>query len=214
MKKGFTLMEFMIAGMVLAIVLTAVMSSFLTTQRMLKESMTESELALATRELREKLLFHVSPEVNGVHYAGLLSGTNATSVVDASSGIVSMNAVAVGSSLGDIQAKSMRLLLSNKSVAGESGSAETRYYLFNDATPDKESHSRWLWPGRMSLCNSSMNDIVGTIRPTAASPMSAAYAMYFDIELKSNVKNNDGTQTTRKERINVPLFSKLQPDGD
>ena len=211
MKKGFTLIEAMIASAVMTIAIAAIASSFITTQRMLKTAMTDAELSLSARELREKLLFQASPSINGVHYAGLLSGTNANSVVE-SSGAISMIAAAVGSSLGSTQTQTMRILLSNESVTGEDGASETRYFLFNDGTPDKNNHKNWLWPGRMTLCENNISSVVSNCcESTSATASSKPYALSFDIELKANVKNLDGTQTTHRERVYVPLFRKLQP---
>ena len=85
MRKGFTIGETMVATLILGIVLAAVMTTFLSAQRMLATSMAESELALASRGLREKLLFHAAPAVDGVHYAGMLSGTNSSWVVETGS---------------------------------------------------------------------------------------------------------------------------------
>ena len=212
MKKGFTLTEVMVASSVMVIALSAIVSAFITTHRMLKTAMTDVELALSARELREKLLFHASPTINGVHYAGLLSGTNSSSVVE-SSGAISMFAGAVGNSLGSIQSQSMRILLSNASVTGEDGSSETRYFLFNDGTPNKNDYTRWLWPGRMSLCEDSISDVVSNCYDSAVLSSSAQpHALSFDIELRANVKNLDGSQTTHRERVYVPLFRKLQPE--
>ncbi len=198
----------MIASTVMTIAIAAIASSFITTQRMLKTAMTDAELSLSARELREKLLFHASPTIDGVHYAGLLSGTNADSVVE-SSGAISMSAGVVGSSLGSIQNQTMRILLSNESVTGEDGSAETRYFLFNDGTPDKNNHKNWLWPGRMTLCENNIAGVVSNCCNSAAS--AKPYALSFDIELRANVKNLDGSQDTHRERVYVPLFGKIQP---
>ena len=60
-RRGMTLIELMVSAAVLGIVMSAVASSFITTQRMLKEAMGMSELSLAAREIREKLLFNASP---------------------------------------------------------------------------------------------------------------------------------------------------------
>ena len=90
-RRGFTLSEVMVALFVSGIVLTAVMSSFLSARRMMAEVMAESETALAARELREKLLFHAAPTIGGVHYAGMLSGTNTGWVVESGSGYVLMD---------------------------------------------------------------------------------------------------------------------------
>ena len=55
-RRGFTLVEAMIAATIGGIALAAVGLSFLAAQRMLHTAMAESELSLAMRELRDKLL--------------------------------------------------------------------------------------------------------------------------------------------------------------
>ena len=57
-RAGFTLVELMVASVVAGIVLTALVSSFIGSMRMMANSISSSELAIRTRELREKLLFH------------------------------------------------------------------------------------------------------------------------------------------------------------
>lgn len=212
MRKGFTLAEVMISVAVTTIVLAAVMSSFISTHRMLKTAMTDSELSLATRELREKLLFRAAPTMDGVHYVGLLSGTNASSVVDANTWNVTMSAGAIGGTLGDFQPQSIALQMESAEVTGDDGASETRYYLFNDGIPDSESHAGWLYPGRMSLNSTSMDAVVDVRRTSDTLPLSDAYAIVIDLELKSNVKNLDGSSVTRRERLTVPLFGKQQPE--
>ncbi|MBO7483246.1 MAG: prepilin-type N-terminal cleavage/methylation domain-containing protein [Kiritimatiellae bacterium] len=211
MKKAFTFVEAMVASAISAIVLTAVASSFLSTQRMLKTAMSDTELSLAARELREKLLFHAAPTIDGIHYAGLLSGTNANSVVDSATWNITMNASAVGETLGDFQPQSIALQMQTANVVGYGGANETRYYLFNDGMPDSEDHAGWLYPGSMSLSGTSMDAVVDARRMSSTQPLAAAYAIVFDLELRSNENNLDGTPITRRERVSVPLFGKLQP---
>jgi prepilin-type N-terminal cleavage/methylation domain-containing protein len=209
MKKAFTFVEVMVASAISAIVLTAVASSFLSTQRMLKTAMSDTELSLAARELREKLLFHAAPTIDGVHYAGLLSGTNTSSVVDADTWNVTMSAGAIGETLGDVQPQSIALQM--ESSEAPDGSGETHHYLFNDGMPDSDSHAAWLYPGQMSLSGTSMDAVVDVRKTTSTLPLSAAYAIVFDLELRSNEKNLDGTPVVRRERVSVPLFGKTQP---
>ena len=67
LRRGFTLVETMMVASISIIVLTAVMSSFMATQNMLHTAMAESELSLAMREMREKLLFKASYITNINH---------------------------------------------------------------------------------------------------------------------------------------------------
>ena len=63
-RGGFTLAETMVAAAVGTLVLGVVLSSFIAAQRMLHTAMAESELSLAMREMRDKLLFKASPDIS------------------------------------------------------------------------------------------------------------------------------------------------------
>ncbi len=201
MRRGFTLSETMVAMLVAGIVLVAIMSTFISAQVMMANAMAESEMALAARSVREKLLFHVSPMIDGVHYAGMLSGTNSGWVVESGSGYVLMGMSALGTSLSDIRPQSMRLIL------GESGSDR---YLFNECTPDKDSHVGWLWPGRIPLVESSMLDIVSY--DSRGSGPADVYRVNLDMNFKVNGPRN--RPIIRGERVVVPLMGRVQPMMD
>ena len=205
MKRGFTLSETMVVMLVAGVVLAAVMSTFISAQVMMANTMAESEMALSARSIREKLLFHVSPTIDGVHYSGMLSGTNSGWVVETGSGYVLMGMPALGTSLSDIRPQSMRLIL------GQSGSNR---YLFNERTPNKDSHAGWLWPGRIPLVESSMLDIVSYDSKgsgTSANPADV-YRVNLDLSLKVNGPRN--SPVVRRERVVVPLMGRLQPMKD
>ena len=201
MRRGFTLSETMVAMLVAGIVLAAIMSTFISAQVMMANAMAESEMSLAARSVREKLLFHVSPTIDGVHYAGMLSGTNSGWVVESGSGYVLMGMSALGTSLSDIRPQSMRLIL------GESGSDK---YLFNERTPYKDSHAGWLWPGRIPLVESSMLDIVSY--DSRGSGPDDVYCVNLDLSFKVNGPRD--RPVIRRERVVVPLMGRLQPMKD
>ena len=205
MRRGFTLSETMVAMLVAGVVLAAVMTSFISAQVMMANTMAESEMALSARSIREKLLFHVSPTIDGVHYSGMLSGTNSGWVVETGSGYVLMEMPALGTSLSDIRPQSMRLIL------GQSGSNR---YLFNERTPNKDSHAGWLWPGRIPLVESSMLDIVSYDSKGSGTSTNPAdvYRVNLDLSLKVNGPRNN--PVVRRERVVVPLMGRLQPMKD
>ena len=205
MRRGFTLSETMVAMLVAGIVLTAIMSTFISAQVMMANTMAESEMALAARSVREKLLFHVSPTIDGVHYSGMLSGTNSGWVVESGSGYVLMGMTALGNSLSDVRPQSMRLVL------GQSGSDR---YLFNERTPNKDSHAGWLWPGRIPLVESSMLDIVSYDSKGSGTSTNPAdvYRVNLDLSLKVNGPRN--SPVVRRDRVVVPLMGRLQPMKD
>ena len=73
MRRGFTLVELMISTTLGVVVLTAVLSSFFTLGRLMRTTMAESELSLAARAARERLLFRLPEEMVGADFIGLLS---------------------------------------------------------------------------------------------------------------------------------------------
>lgn len=200
-RRGFTLSEVMVALFVSGIVLTAVMSSFLSAHRMMAEVMAESETALAARELREKLLFHAAPAIGGVHYAGMLSGTNSGWVVESGSGYVLMDMGALGTSLSDVRPQSMRLIM---------GETSGKRYLFNERIPNHDMYRGWLWPGRISLADSSMTD-VSSVESSGTGPADV-YRVNIDMGLAVPVPGM--RPFVRRERVSVPLLGRVQPMKD
>ena len=204
MRRGFTIAETMIAAGIGTIALTAVLSSFMAAQNMLHTAMAESELSLAMREMRDKLLFKASPDISGNHYGGLLSGINLNESDVRSYNSVEMSGHTVGSSLGSTADSSVRLLV--WTIGGTK-------MLINERTPDKDGHARWLWPGSLALadCN-TMSDMLGF--DSRNSNGSNVYRIYLDIGIVADVLRRDGSQIVRRERVSVPLLGKLQPMKD
>lgn len=214
-RSGFTLVEVMIASAIGVIVFAAVLSSFLTTQRMLKTAMAETELSLAMRELREKLLFHVSPTISGKVYSGLCGAvatapdgrsTRRTFENQVRQGYVELYAPAANGDIDDTSLESMRIMGYTK------GSS---YFVVNEHTPDRDRHLGWLWPGRFSLATTRFADCVkfAAILPNDANnPM--IYRLYFDLALKADVRNHDGSDIVRRERVAVPLLGRIQQMQD
>ena len=73
-RAGFTLLEVMFATAIFSIVAASLVTFFLGVQRLSWRATATAELSVAMRELREKLLFHAQPVINGVMRSGLLSG--------------------------------------------------------------------------------------------------------------------------------------------
>ena len=207
-RRGFTLVETMVAAAIGVIVLTAVLSSFITTQRMLHTAMAESELSLAMRELRDKLLFKASPDVSGSHYAGLLSGVSLNEGDVRGYNSVEMNGHTVGDSLSSESTSSVRLLL---------WQVGDKKMLINERTPNKDAHVKWLWPGSLALAKwddpesdvTAMSDILGYGSRNANG--SNVYRLDFDICIAADVHRSDGSRIVRRERVSVPVLGKLQP---
>ena len=203
-RRGFTMVETMVAGAIGVIVLASIASSFMAAQNMLHTAMAESELSLAMREMRDKLLFKASPDISGNHYAGLLSGVEMNENDVRGYNSVEMNGHTVGSSLSSEAGSSVRLLLWQ--VGGKK-------MLINERTPNKDAHVRWLWPGSLALadCN-ALSDILSFDSRNASG--SNVYRLHFDIGLEADVHRRDGSHIVRRERVSVPVFGKIQPMKD
>ena len=74
-KAGFTLLEVMFATVIFSIVATSLLTFFIGVQRLSRRATATSELSVAMRELREKLLFHAQPPDDESVRSGLLSGS-------------------------------------------------------------------------------------------------------------------------------------------
>lgn len=213
-RRGMTLAELTFAVAISAIVMTALMSSFLTIHRMLKEAMGLSELSLAAREVREKLLFSASPKSDGMNYSGLLScgvDSSSNSAISSTGSAVTMEACPMGSTLAGRSTTPEQVEIELKS----STDGTTRY-LFNNKTPSADSRARWLWPTGTGILNPSMSDMLSfdTVSAVDSSEFSSAQKavrLKIDMTLTSGTKNLDGSPMVRRERIVVPIFGVVQP---
>lgn len=196
-QNGFTLVELMVASCIIGIVLSAVFSVFLTTQRLLKTAMSEAELSLAARELRDKLLFQISPRVQGVTYAGLLSATNLNEN-QVLHGFVEMAGGGLGSSLGDERTQAIRLVLAAE---------DEQKYLINEWAPDKDAHRDWLRPAALGLATESLAEMLDWSPYQAATDLTC---LTLDLCLCAERGNPDGSACVRRERVTIPLAGKIQ----
>ena len=220
MRRGFTMVETMVASAIGVIALLAVGSSFLAAGKMLRVAMAESELSLAMREMRDKILFKASPDISGIHYGGLLSGKDLNEGDVRSYNAVEMSGRSVGATLGSTADSSLRLLV--WTVGG-------RKMLMNERTPDKDSHARWLWPGALALAKwedaeddvESMSDMLGYAARNSNG--SNIYRISLDIGIAAHAFGDDGSRIAlrrggerivRRERVSVPVLGKLQPMRD
>lgn len=214
-RRGFTLVETMVSAAIGVLVLTTVMSAFLTSQRMLKTAMCEAELSLAMRELRDRLLFRVSPTIDGKVYSGLAGATavndkgyptRTTFENQVQQGYVELYAPAVKGTLSSMRQESMRI---------RDFAVGSDRIVINEHTPDRDSHLGWLWPGRVPLAVTKFSDVVDFAainRGNANNPM--IYRLYLDLALKAGVKDSKGAEIVRKERISIPLLGHVQQMQD
>lgn len=203
-RGGFTLAETAVASGAGAIVLGMAVISFMTAQNMLHTAMAESELALAMREMREKLLFKESPDVSGRRYGGLLSGRNLKEDDARNFVAVEMEGCTVGSTVGDRQESSVRLV-----VESEGG----RTMLSNEHSPAGERAARWLRPGMLALSGcTALEDMLGYESRNADG--SDIYRLHLDIGIAAGAVRRDGSPVVRRERVSVPVLGRMQPMRD
>lgn len=74
-RQGFTVVEVMFSMMIATLVFGGLVSFFVVSNRLVRNAFAEAELSIRTRELREKLLFHVLPPSGGTVWPGLLSAS-------------------------------------------------------------------------------------------------------------------------------------------
>lgn len=213
-RRGMTLIELMISASILTVVMVAVVSSFVTAQRMLKDAMGLSELSLAAREIREKILFNASPYASNTSYAGLLScafnGTTGVPITSTGNAIT-MEACTMGNTLAGISATPAQVeIVLNTSTDG------AKRYLYNNKTPNASTMKRWFWPTGTSVLSTSMSDILSfdtgsAVNSSAYSTAQNAVRLNLDLVLTSDARNPDGSPMIRRERIVVPVFGIIQP---
>ena len=220
-RSGFTLVELLIASCVGIIVLTAVVSVFITTQRMLKSAMAESELALAMRELRDRLLFSVAPPVNGRTSAGLLS---AVAFTDHGVPVRSTFENQIRQGYVELWAPTLPQANPLAEIGENASRASLRLrgftvgrdnILINEHVPDRDRTLGWLWPARIPLAEAwgaGQLDYAAINPNDANNPM--IYRFYLDLALKANVKRADGSDIIRRERVSVPLCGRIQKYSD
>lgn len=200
-RFGFTLVELLMATFVSMIVLTAIGTSFLTAQRMLRTAMAEAELSLASRQLRNRLLFQASPPVDGSVYAGLLSATNLNDN-QLALGVIQMSGGTVGATLQDVDTQSIRL--SPSTFDGQN-------FILNEGTPEADAHRGWLWPSEMVMSKCDFSEIVN-VAPYEATRNFVR--LYVDLALETKPRVMGISPVARTERIMIPLMGKLQPMSD
>lgn len=215
LRRGFTLLELMISSVIAIVVLTAVVSTFITSQRMLRTAMCEAELSLAMRALREKLLFRVSPTIDDKVYSGLAGATavdnggrptRTTFENQVQQGYVELYAPAVKGTLSQMTQESMRIR--DYAVGADR-------IVINEHTPDRDRHLNWLWPGHLPLATTRFTDVVdfaAVNRGNANNPM--IYRLYLDLALKAGVKTSGGADIVRRERVSIPLLGRIQQMQD
>ena len=202
-RRGFTLVEVVLATSIFSLMAVALFSAFIGGQRLLKLTLARSELSLRSRELRDKLLFHAAPSSGETTWAGLLSATNGTG--------------------SPIQLNGSKILLYASGVKGKSAYGGTSVPQTIDLTQTKDGDSasylkssepkgqngmtRWLQPGKLDFFGG--NDTSSPVFD--ATPLEEDKRFYVNVRGRIEV---GGITVAHDERIVVPLFGSTQSTED
>ncbi len=194
MKKGFTLVELLVATAVSAVILAGAAVAFASSLRLLRIAMAESELSLASRHLRDRLLFAVERPTDATRVSGLLSGVGNPSVVEggATPNVV-MTCPHVTANFTAVGASDVRLCL-------EDGR------LVNERATDRDRSRAWLLPVGFRLAEATIGDIV-TVQDGDTTD---ARRLTLDLTVTSTPHPHAPT-VSRALRVHVPVFGKEQP---
>ena len=193
-RAGFTLVELMVASAVAVILLTALVSSFIGSMRMMASGFSSAELAIRTRELREKLLFHAAPVHDGVVWAGLLSGGNANAYLEGNGEKVLLRGTALKNGGAGTSDQEIQLVFRD---------ANTEHCtLWSEDRSDERFGWRWLHPGGLDF-------FAGASEPGQIFVRDRLDEGRFYINVTAR-KTVAGFTASHDERIVVPVFGRVQ----
>ena len=203
-RFGFTLVELMLVMTIFSIVVAAVASSFIGGVRLLKVTVATTEMSIQARELRERLLFHAAPAHDDTVWAGLLSGTNGTDVLEGNATKILMYCPALKNVNGATANQTIQLIFKDFGTKKCSFFSEDRY--------DERWPQRWLNPGGLHLLADSQNMPPLTWARKADNTEDHS-RFYIHLSGRTDVA---GLPIEHNERIVVPVFGRQQetrPDG-
>lgn len=193
-RSGYTLLELLVAISIFSLVAAAIGTSAVACLKLCRTAVVEAELSLRTRELREKLLFHVRLPTSTAAYDGLLSAPS-TSRVDTVAFTYEgeqLPLTSIGS--GNRVRQSHRLLLTG---------ADDQTYIMDDHAPHDTANERWLRPGGFYLDGEAYTaeQFITTERETSRNALSRA-----QVYLVLSAKAEDGTVLGRREEAMIVPF--------
>ena len=205
-RGGFTLVELMITAVISAVILGAVVSSFVGGIRLLKVTFATAEMSLRARDLRDRLLFHAAPTHDNTVWAGLLSGTNSADVLEANATKILMHCAAMKTTGGTTATQTIQLVFKDPGTAKCSFFSEDRY--------DERWPYRWLHPGGLNLfagfADTEKKPLVWAHVPKPdGEPSDEVDHTRFYIDLKGRA-DVTGLLVEHNERIVVTVFGKQQ----
>lgn len=197
-RSGFTLVELMVAVTIFSIVAVALASSFIGGVRLLKVTFATAEMSLQARMLRDRLLFCAAPSHDGTVWAGLLSGTNGTDVLEGNATKIIMHCPALKNANGTTVNQTIQLIFKDYGTEKCSFFSEDRY--------DERWPHRWLNPGGLNL----LADTGGTaplVWARKADNSEDHSRFYIRLTGRTEVA---GFPIEHNERIVVPVFGRQQ----
>ena len=202
-RSGFTLVELMVTSAISVLILGAVTSSFVGGIRLLKATFATAEMSLRSRDLRDRLLFHAAPIHDGTVWAGLLSGTNSSDVLEGNATKIIMHCAALKTSGNATASQTIQLIFKDPNSKKRSFQSEDRY--------DERWPQRWLNPGGLNLLADL--DVQPLTWARKADNTEDHSRFYIHLSGRADVA---GLSVEHNERIVVPVFGKQQetrPDG-
>lgn len=204
-KSGFTLLEVLIAATILTYVATTFASVAISATRLFYATMAQCELSIRSRELRDKLLFHVRRSTTTSCYPGLLSGD------------ISIDSASLGMTAENIPSTDLvndRSSLSTTFRLITTGSDDTTY-LMDDHAPHDASNLKWLRPGGLYLGKGlsflSRNNALDWNALVEYDPSNNRAYINLTLAAESPGWLDLGV---RRERLIVPLFNKEQKNTE
>ena len=197
-RRGFTLVEMLLAITIFSIVTAALVSSFVGGMRLLKATFATAEMSLRARDLRERLLFHAAPPHDGTIWAGLLSGTNSTDVLEGNASKILMYCAALKNAGGTTANQRMEVVFKDYGTEKCSFFSEDRY--------DERWPRRWLNPGCLNLLADS-GDTAPLVWARNANNVEDKARFYIHLTGRMDVA---GLPVVHNERIVVPVFGRQQ----
>jgi prepilin-type N-terminal cleavage/methylation domain-containing protein len=193
-RSGFTLIEMMLVVTIFVIVLATVGGTFIGGIRLLKATFATAEMSLQVRTLRERLLFNAAPPHDDTVWAGLLSGTNGTPVLEGNATKILMHCPALKNADGATANQTIQVILKDNGTKKCSFFSEDRY--------DERWPHRWLNPGGMNLmAGSATTEPLAWARKLDGSEDHTRFYIHLTGQMDAA-----GLPIKHDERIVVPVF--------